>query len=99
VTERASTTGFCLRLRAVLQTVDVDTAGTLFAEARRICRELEQYRSGAQTRTIDAAEQVARLDRELAHLAIDERNAAIMARVTVKRSKLYELRKLARRPV
>jgi hypothetical protein len=96
MTERVDLAAFSLRLRTVLQTADASTAGALFGEMQQIRRELEAYREGAQNRTLDAAQQVRRLDRELAELEDGERIRAIMKRTRFSRAKVYRLLTLAR---
>lgn len=85
------------RASAVL---DPDTVAALFGDIVALCAEVERYRDGAQTRTLEEAAQLAAFERALPrHLTPNERNAAVMARTGFKRSKVYRLRELARRPV
>jgi hypothetical protein len=89
-----------MRMRDILQRSGLDAAesGRLFGELQAIRRELEAFRSGAQTRTLEEAGLVASLDTEFRNLPAPARNAAVMARTGFKRTKLYRLRQL-RRPV
>lgn len=95
---------FRSRLRNALQCaqrggMDMDAVAGLFGDAQSICGELAKFREGARRRTLEEAQAVAALDRELSALSTTERNEAVMARLNLKRTKLYRLRDLARRPV
>lgn len=82
---------FRLKARSALAQLDADTAASVFGEIQSICKELENYRNGAQRRTLDDAEHVAALANELKQLSPAERLAAIRQRTGFGKTKIYKL--------
>jgi hypothetical protein len=80
---------FSMRMRDILQRSGLDAAesGRLFGELQAIRRELEAFRRGAQTRTIEEAAIVARLDASMAAMDAGSRLRAVMERSGFTRSK------------
>jgi predicted DNA-binding transcriptional regulator AlpA len=83
---------------AIRAGIDRDLGVALIAWHDELYAELKRLRTGARARTLDDAARIEQLDRELCELNADDRLAVLMDRTGFKRTKIYRLRALARRP-
>lgn len=104
MSEGIDTMAFRQSARKALQqasaVLGAETVASLFGDVLALCSEVERYREGAQTRTLQEAARLAEYERTLpADLPADERLAATMAHTGFKRGKVYYLRRIARRSI